>query len=152
MRKTQFPRLVIPLAVVMTEPLQPGGEPDRGLRLHPRVRHPPTWAWLAFPFIVAALLCAGSAVSMIVSALFPRFRDTAIIWGVSRVALLRDADRLHARLGIVPETMRRLIIMFNPIASLLELARMSVIDPTAPSPAALAGGAVYLLVPRRSPC
>ena len=37
-RKTQFPRLVIPLAVVLTSSLQPGAEPRRGLRLHPRLR------------------------------------------------------------------------------------------------------------------
>ena len=31
-RKTQFPRLVIPLAVVLTSAVQPGAEPDRGVR------------------------------------------------------------------------------------------------------------------------
>ena len=40
-RKTQFPRLVIPLAVVLTTPVQPGPEPDRGLRLHPGLGHRP---------------------------------------------------------------------------------------------------------------
>ena len=40
-RKTQFPRLVIPLAVVLTSWLQPRAEPDRGVHLHPRLRRRP---------------------------------------------------------------------------------------------------------------
>ena len=37
-RKTQFPRLVIPLAVVLTSLFNLGAEPRRGARLHPRLR------------------------------------------------------------------------------------------------------------------
>ena len=40
-RKTQFPRLVIPLAVVLATALQPRAEPRRRVRLHPRVGHRP---------------------------------------------------------------------------------------------------------------
>ena len=37
-RKTQFPRLVIPLSVVLTGLFNLGAQPGRGLHLHPRVR------------------------------------------------------------------------------------------------------------------
>jgi ABC-2 type transport system permease protein len=39
------------------------------------------------------------------------------------------------------------LLALNPLAPLFELARKWVIDPTAPGPAELAGGAVWLLVP-----
>ena len=37
-RKTQFPRLVIPLAVVLTTLFNLGAQPDRRVRVHPRAR------------------------------------------------------------------------------------------------------------------
>ena len=45
---------------------------------------------------------------------------------------------------VVPETLRD-IIMLNPLAPLLEQARVWVIDPSAPTAAAAAGGWVRLL-------
>ena len=54
-RKTQFPRLVIPLAVVLHVAVQPGAEPDRGVRVHPRLRG------LADVDVVAAAGGAGAA-------------------------------------------------------------------------------------------
>ena len=84
-RKTQFPRLVIPLAVVLTTLFN--------LLLNLVV---------VFVFILALrrladvdvaaaagdpaarCSCSPRAVSMIVSALYPRFRDVGIIWTVSR--------------------------------------------------------------------
>ena len=40
-RKTQFPRLVIPLSIVLTGPDEPRPQPDRRLRLHHRGRRRP---------------------------------------------------------------------------------------------------------------
>ena len=42
----------------------------------------PLWTWLLFPVLVGALLVLTIAVAMILSALYPRFRDIALIWGV----------------------------------------------------------------------
>ncbi len=148
-RKTQFPRLVIPLSVVLTALF------NLGLNLIVVFVFvlvsgiEPAWSWLAFPLIVAALFVLATAISMIVSALFPRFRDTAIIWGVF-VASMFYATPIVYTLdpgGLVPATMRHIIILLNPLASILELARMSVIGEGATSPATLAGGGVYLIVP-----
>ena len=40
-RKTQFPRLVIPMAIVLTGALQPRRQPGRGRHLHARLRRRP---------------------------------------------------------------------------------------------------------------
>jgi ABC-2 type transport system permease protein len=142
-RKTQFPRLVIPLAVVLTSLF------NLALNLIVVVVFvlafgvSPMWTWLLFPVLLLALIAITTAVAMIVSSLYPRFRDLAIIWTVVSTVLFYGSPVLYP-LEKVPETLRD-IIMLNPLAPLLELARKWVIDPDAPGPAALAGGAVGLL-------
>lgn len=143
MRKTQFPRLVIPLAVVVTTLLN--------LALNLVVVFvfilawgiDPEWTWLLFPLVLVALFVITTAVSMIVSSLFPRFRDTAIMWSVAATVLFYGTPVLYP-LEIVPEGMRD-VLQLNPLAPLFELARAWVIDPTAPGPIESAGGFVHLL-------
>jgi ABC-2 type transport system permease protein len=144
-RKTQFPRLVVPLAVVLTTLL------NLALNLVvvfifilARGVHP-TWTWLLFPVVLALLLVLTTAVSMIISSLYPRFRDTSIIWTVLATALFYATPVLYP-LEVVPERLRDLLLL-NPLAPLFELARKWVIDPRAPGPAAAAGGSLRLLVP-----
>jgi len=145
LRKTQFPRLVIPLAVVLTTMF------NLGLNLIAVAIFvlawgvDPTWTWLLFPVVVVLLAVFSAAVSMILSALYPRFRDTAIIWSVASLALFYGSPVLYP-LEAVPATLRHIIVL-NPLAPLFELARKWVIDPDAPSPAELAGGTAVLIVP-----
>jgi ABC-2 type transport system permease protein len=95
--------------------------------------------------VLALLTVFTAAVAMTVSALNPRFRDTAIIWSVAVTALFYATPVLYP-LEIVSGTLGRLLAL-NPLAPLFELARKWVIDPDAPGPAAAAGGAAWLLVP-----
>ncbi len=95
-----------------------------------------------------ALIVITTAVSMIVSSLYPRFRDLAIIWTVLSTVLFYASPVLYP-LEKVPETLRD-FIMLNPLAPLLELSRKWIIDPTAPGPVALAGGWLGLLPAVRS--
>ena len=142
-RKTQFPRLVIPLAVVLTTLF------NLGLNLVVVFAFifawgiAPGWSWLGLPVIVAALFVLTTAVSMIVSSLYPRFRDTAIIWGVLVTALFYGTPVLYP-LEVVPGTLRN-VLEINPLAPLFELARVWIIDPSAPGPVESAGGPAHLL-------
>jgi len=144
-RKTQFPRLVIPLAVVLTSFFN--------LALNLVVVFvfvlawgiDPHWSWLGFPLVLAAVIALTAAVSMLVSSLYPRFRDTAIIWTVLATVLFYGTPVLYP-LEVVPETMRDVLIL-NPLTPLFELARVWVIDPTAPGPVDAAGGWALLLAP-----
>ncbi len=144
-RKTQFPRLVIPLAVVLTSLFN--------LSLNLLVVFlfilgfgvSPAWTWLLFPVILLLLIVITAAVSMIVSSLFPRFRDIAIIWTVLATVLFYATPVLYP-LEAVPETLRE-IILLNPLAPLFALARTWVIDPGAPGPMNIAGGFAPLLIP-----
>jgi ABC-2 type transport system permease protein len=144
-RKTQFPRLVIPLAVVLTAFFN--------LVLNLVVVFvfvlafgvTPMWTWLLFPLILLMLIAITIAVSMIVASLYPRFRDVAIIWTVFSTVLFYATPVLYP-VEKVPGTLRD-IILLNPLAPLFVLARKWIIDPGAPSPAAAAGGAVHLVAP-----
>lgn len=144
-RKTQFPRLAIPLAVVLTSLFN--------LALNLVVVAvfilafgvAPTWTWLLLPVVIAALFVFTVAVAMILSSLYPRFRDLSIIWAVFSTALFYATPVLYP-MEVAPETMRG-IIALNPIALLLEQARVWIIDPDAPGPVAAIGGYAELLVP-----
>jgi len=142
-RKTQFPRLVIPLAVVLTTLFNLGLNLVVVLVFLLAFGVAPMWTWLLFPLLLVALIVLTIAVSMIVSSLYPRFRDLAIIWTVFSTVLFYASPVLYP-LEKVPGTLRD-VIMLNPLATLLELARKWVVDPTAPGPVALAGGWARLL-------
>jgi ABC-2 type transport system permease protein len=142
-RKTQFPRLVIPLAVVLTTLFNLGLNLVVVFVFILAWGIEPAWTWLAFGTVLLALVIFTTAVSMIVSSLFPRFRDIAIIWSVAATVLFYGTPILYP-LEVVPGTLRD-VIQLNPLAPLFELARVWVIDPTAPGPAAVAGGYLHLL-------
>ena len=142
-RKTQFPRLVIPLAIVLTSLFN--------LLLNLVVVFifilafgvGPMWTWLLLPVILALLVGITVAVSMIVASLYPRFRDMAIIWSVLATVLFYATPVLYP-VDKVPHTLRD-IILLNPLAPLFELARKWIIDPGAPGPVA-SGGYLQLSV------
>jgi ABC-2 type transport system permease protein len=144
-RKTQFPRLVIPLAVVLTTFF------NLALNLVVVVVFilawgiDPAWTWLLFPVVLLLMLVLTIAVSLIVSALYPRFRDTAIIWSVLSTVLFYGSPVLYP-LEVVPEGLRD-VLALNPFAPLLEAARHWVIDPTSPGPVEMVGGFDRLLLP-----
>ena len=79
-RKTQFPRLVIPLTAVLTAFFNLGLNLVIVFVFTLAFGVSPHWTWLLFPFAVAALFVLTAAVAMGLSVLFVRFRDVAIIW------------------------------------------------------------------------
>jgi ABC-2 type transport system permease protein len=142
-RKTQFPRLVIPLSVVLT------GLFNLGLNLVAvfvfilAFGVGPYWTWLLLPVLVLALTVLTTAVSMLLSSLYVRFRDTAIIWSVIASALFYATPVIYP-IEVVPDRYRDLI-MLNPLTALFEQARKWVIDPGAPGAVSAAGGWTHLL-------
>jgi ABC-2 type transport system permease protein len=136
-RKTQFPRLVIPLAVVLTSLFNLALNLVVVLAFVLGWGIEPRWTWLLFPLVLVALIVFTAAVSMIVSSLYPRFRDTAIIWTVLATVLFYGTPVLYP-LDKVPDTMQDLLAL-NPLTPLFAVAREWMIDPSAPGPAAAVG-------------
>jgi ABC-2 type transport system permease protein len=144
-RKTQFPRLVIPLAVVLTSFFNVALNLVVVFVFILASGVDPTWTWLLFPVVLGLLVIITVAVSMIVASLYPRFRDMAIIWTVLSTVLFYGTPILYP-IEAVPDTLRH-IILLNPLTPVFELGRLWMIDPGAPSPAAAADGFVRLLAP-----
>jgi ABC-2 type transport system permease protein len=144
-RKTQFPRLVIPLAVVLTAAFNLGPNLVVVAVFLLAFGVDPTWTWLLFPVVLAALFVFTTAVSMIVASLYPRFRDVGIIWTVVSTTLFYATPVLYP-LETVSQTLRD-VISLNPLAPIFELLHRWVIDPDAPGPVALTGGWDRLMIP-----
>jgi ABC-2 type transport system permease protein len=144
-RKTQFPRLVIPLAVVLTAAFNLGLNLIVVFVFILAFGVDPQWTWLLLPVVLALLFVLTTAVSMIVSSLYPRFRDIAIIWTVLATVLFYGSPVLYP-IEVVPDTLRDFLLV-NPLTPLLELARVWVIDPNAAGPVEAAGGIEGLLAP-----
>lgn len=144
-RKTQFPRLVIPLSVVLTALF------NLGLNLVVVVVFLLAFGvdvqatWLLLPVLVLLLTIFSTAVSMIVSSLYPRFRDVAIIWSVAATALFYGTPVLYP-LEVVDERLRE-VISLNPLAPIFELSHKWIVNADAPSPAELTGGTGRLMIP-----
>jgi ABC-2 type transport system permease protein len=140
-RKTQFPRLAIPTAVVVTAGFNLVLNLVIVFVFIVALGITPMWTWLLLPVILLMMFVVTMAVSMIVSSLYPRFRDLGIIWSVFTTALFYATPILFP-LEIAVQRSHTLgkIIALNPFTPILELARVWVIDPQAPYPWTVKGG------------
>jgi ABC-2 type transport system permease protein len=144
-RKMQFPRVVVPLSVVVNASLTALMNLIAALAIIVAIGVEPRWTWLLLPVILAALLVFTTGVSLALAALYPRFRDVEQIWTVAVRALFYATPILYP-IEFVPESWR-IVVAANPLTPLFEQARIWVIDPSAPSLAETAGSAAALLIP-----
>ncbi len=145
-RKTQFPRLVIPMSIVLTGVFNLGMNLIAVFIFALAFGVEPTWTWLLFPVILLLLVTLTSAVSTYLSALYVRRRDVAIIWSVAATALFYGSAVLYP-ISIVPDGLLRDIIFCNPLVPLLVQTNKWIIDSTAESAVTAAGGWEFLIAP-----
>ena len=145
-RKIHFPRMVIPLSVVLTTFLNfllnfaavlvflfiQGVD----VRL----------SWLEIVPIVALLgiLCTG--IAMALSALFVRYRDIQPIWDVALPIAFYGTPILYP-IETIPSVKLQHLLMCNPLAAIVQQTRHALIDADAMSAAQAIGGAPRLLIP-----
>ena len=144
-RKTQFPRLVIPLATVLTCSFTLGLNFLVVLAFVLAFGVTPTATWLLLPVALFFLIVLTVAVSSALSVLYVRFRDVAIIWAVVAQVLFYATPIIYPITVFQDATTERLL-MLNPLAVILEQVRVWLLaEPGAPTAAEAAGGWVYLL-------
>jgi ABC-2 type transport system permease protein len=148
-RKIDFPRLAVPLSVVLLATF------NLLLNLVPvfivlfALGADVRWTWLELPFLMVLLAVLGVAIAMILSALYVRFRDVRPIWEVVLQALfyasgvLVPVQAIQAKFGDEIER----ILMFNPFSVILQQARHAMIAPSHPSALDAAGAWWVLLIP-----
>jgi ABC-2 type transport system permease protein len=143
-RKTQFPRLVIPLSTVLTGLFNLGANLVIVVIFILAFGVDPKWTWLLFPVVLLLLLIFTAAVSMALSVLYVRFRDVAIIWIVGAQVLFYFTPILYPVEALHNRTYEQLL-MVNPLAPIFEQMRVWILEPTAPTAVEAAGGWVHLV-------
>lgn len=144
-RKMHFPRMVIPVATVVTAGLYLVQNMVAVLVFLLIAGVHPMATWLLFPFVVLGFVVLASGIAMLLSSLYPRFRDLHQIWIVLSTVLLYGSPVLYT-VTIAPLEAQKWLL-FNPIGALLTQARRWVIDPAAPSVGQILGNPALLLIP-----
>jgi ABC-2 type transport system permease protein len=145
LRKVRFPRLVIPLSVALHALF------NLGLNLvvvfvfilasgiEPRIE------WLGLMPLVVLLVLFATGVTMLISALYVRYRDMQPIWEVVLQMLFYASPVIYVT-STFPDSVER-EAMTNPLTAILTEARYLLIDPAAPSAAEAIGGTARLMIP-----
>jgi ABC-2 type transport system permease protein len=145
-RKVHFPRLVIPLSVVLTTFLNFVLNFIVVIVFVLASGIEPRWSWLEILPLVLALGLLSTGIGTMLAALFVRYRDVQPIWDVALQISFYGSPILYPIEKIPSEGLRRLI-MCNPLAVIVQQARHAIIDVKAPSAAEAMGGAAWLLIP-----
>jgi ABC-2 type transport system permease protein len=103
-------------------------------------------SWLELPLLVGLLTILSTGIAMLLSALYVRARDVRPIWDVVMQVVFYGSPIIYV-IETVKDHAIRQIMMLNPLAAIIEQVRHAVIDPSAPTAAAAAGGAARLAVP-----
>jgi len=145
LRKIHFPRLVIPCSVALHSLF------NLGLNLivvfvfvlasgiEPRL------AWLELLPLVGLLVVLGTGLTMLLSALYVRYRDVQPIWEVVLQVLFYGSPIFYV-IDAMPDSIEE-IAALSPIALVLTQSRHALIDPSAPTAADSMGGGALILVP-----
>jgi ABC-2 type transport system permease protein len=148
-RKIQFPRMVIPLSVVLLAMFNLALNllVVLGFALVEGVR--PMLSWLELPLIVAVLAVFATGLAMLLSALFVSLRDIQPIWDVVSQILFYCSPVI-----ISVETVKAKvsepwfhIYMLNPLAVVFQQFRHAMITHQTPSAGAALGSWSALLAP-----
>jgi ABC-2 type transport system permease protein len=145
LRKMRFPRMVIPLSVALHSLFNLGLNLIVVFVFIFASGIEPTLDWVQIPLLIGMIVFFATGVTMLLSALYVRFRDMEPIWEVALQLLFYGSPVIYV-ITTVPGSVRELV-MFNPIASILTQWRHAVIDQDAPTAGTAIGGIELLIVP-----
>jgi ABC-2 type transport system permease protein len=152
-RKIEFPRLAVPLSIVLT------GLMNLGLNLIPvliflfAAGGTVHTTWIELPLLVVLLALLTIGLGMILSVSYVRYRDIRPIWDVALQMTFYASGIFISISGLKPITVLGVrvnlshVLMANPFAALLQQARHVLIDPRYPTAAQAIGGDGLLLIP-----
>lgn len=148
-RKIHFPRLVIPASVVLLALFNLGLNLIVVMIFALAAGVTPMLSWAELPLIVLMLAVCAAGVAMLLSALYVHFRDISPIWEVISQILfyaspvIISIQTVKAKLS----TTMLHVYMLNPLASILQQFRHSMITHATPSAGQALGSWAALLAP-----
>jgi ABC-2 type transport system permease protein len=152
-RKIQFPRLAIPLSVVLLAFFNLMLNLIVVLVFGLAEGVDPTWSWFEAPVLLLLLVILASGVAMLLSALFVNFRDVQPIWDVLSQVLfyaspvIIPVENVHRRLEEIGAPGLMHVYMLNPLAPIFQQFRHAMINHASVSASAASGGWISLLAP-----
>jgi len=145
LRKVRFPRMVIPLSVTLNAMFNLGLNLIVVFVFVIASGITPRWTWLELIPLIALLVLLATGVTMLLSALYVRFRDMQPIWEVALQMLFYASPVIYVTEAL-PDSIER-ESMASPLTAVLTQMRYALVDPTAPTAADVIGGAARLLIP-----
>jgi ABC-2 type transport system permease protein len=148
-RKIRFPRLVIPVSVVLLALFNLALNLIVVMMFTVGAGVRPMLSWLELPLIIGALVVLAAGVAMLLSALFVHFRDVQPIWEVIAQILfyaspvIISIETVKAKLS--PTLMH--IYMLNPLAVIFQQFRHAIVTHATPSAGQAIGSWAALLEP-----
>jgi ABC-2 type transport system permease protein len=153
-RKIQFPRLVIPLSIILLGIFNLSMNLIVVLIFALISGIQPMLSWLELPLILTMLVLFSTGVAMLLSAMFVSFRDIQPIWDVfsqilfyaSPVIIPVETVRDKLAHGQVDQILWH-IYLLNPLVTILQQFRHAMVNHATLSAGQILGGWIYLLEP-----
>jgi ABC-2 type transport system permease protein len=145
LRKVRFPRMVIPLSVTLNAMFNLGLNLIVVFVFVLASGITPRWTWLELIPLIALLVLLATGVTMLLSALYVRFRDMQPIWEVALQMLFYASPVIYVTEAL-PDSIER-ESMASPLTAILTQMRYALVDPTAPTASDVIGGTARLLIP-----
>jgi ABC-2 type transport system permease protein len=150
-RKIEFPRLVIPISVVLLGLFNLALNVIVVMIFAVAAGVQPTLSWLELPLILAMLTVLGTGIAMLLSALFVRFRDIQPIWEVFSQILfyaspvIIPAEVVRKKLGAGSALYH--LYTLNPLVTIFQQFRHAMINHDTLSAGQIMGSWAALLEP-----
>jgi ABC-2 type transport system permease protein len=145
LRKVRFPRMVIPLSVTLNALFNLGLNLIVVFVFVFASGIEPRWSWLQLIPLIGLLVVFATGVTMLLSALYVRYRDMLPIWEVALQVLFYASPVIYV-VDALPDSIER-ESMASPISAVLTQMRHALIDPDAPTAGQAIGADVRLLIP-----
>ena len=149
-RKMQFPRFALPASVVLTSTFTTAINMVVALVLIAVTGVEPRATWLLLPLLLIPLTLFVTGVILTLSAVYVQLTDIRQAWRLVARSLFYLTPVIYP-IEAVPDSFRN-VVASNPLAPILEQARIWVIDPDAPTITEAFNGPGGLLVPIAIAC
>jgi ABC-2 type transport system permease protein len=145
-RKMEFPRLVIPLSIVLAATFTLGIDLVVVLGFLVVITGLPVLdTWVLLPVLILWLYAFTVGAALVLSMVYVRFRDTAQIWAILTRVLFYGSPVLFP-IELFPPAWKAILVV-NPLAPLFTESRVWLVDPSAPTFSEAMGGGVYWIFP-----
>jgi ABC-2 type transport system permease protein len=134
-RKIHFPRLVIPLSIVLLSLFNLGLNLIVVAIFALSSGVQPMLSWLELPLIVGALVVFSTGMAMLLAALYVKFRDIQPIWEVVNQILFYASPVIISIQTVTAKVSNTVlhVYMLNPLAVILQQFRHAIVTHATPS-------------------